>query len=99
MSHNKKIKRNSALFDGWSLVHVASGVLLGWIMTPLAALIIMIAWEPLEILVLSPLLARAGIVFGYETWRNALSDIIFDCVGIVIGAFILTSLLPPPFHL
>jgi hypothetical protein len=49
----------------------------------------MVLWEPLEVFVLSPFLAKRGIEFGYETWRNSLSDIVFDIVGVAIGYVIL----------
>lgn len=76
-----------------------TGVMLGWIMAPFAALVIMVLWEPLEILVLSPLLARFGVTFGFESLKNSLSDIFFDAVGVVLGAFALGALAAPPFHL
>jgi hypothetical protein len=90
--------RNDLLFDMWSLVHLATGILMAWVMDPFVALLIMVLWEPLEILVLSPLLAKVGIVFGHETLRNSLSDIFFDCVGVAVGYWVLTPLVPPPFH-
>lgn len=55
---------------------------LAWLIGPVAAFIVVTLWEPLEIFVLSPLLAKRGIVFGYETWRNSLSDIVFNTLGI-----------------
>jgi hypothetical protein len=91
-------RRNDSLFDIWSLVHVATGVLMAWVMAPFVALLIMVLWEPLEILVLSPFLARFGILFGHESLRNSLSDVFFDCVGVSIGWWLLTPLYDPPFH-
>lgn len=96
---NKRPQRNDSLFDTWSVVHLLTGVLLGWVMSPFVALIIMILWEPLEILVLSPFLAKFGIVFGFESLRNSLSDIFFDTMGVIAGAYILSSLIEPPFFL
>ena len=93
------VPRNDLLFDVWSLVHLATGILMAWVMDPFVALLIMVLWEPLEILVLSPLLAKVGITFGHETLRNSLSDIFFDCVGVAIGFWLLTPLYDPPFHL
>ncbi|PIZ62903.1 hypothetical protein COY17_01625 [Candidatus Saccharibacteria bacterium CG_4_10_14_0_2_um_filter_52_9] len=93
-----KSKRNGNLFDAWSVVHLMTGVLFGWIMPPFTALAIMVLWEPLEILVLSPLLARQGITFGYESLRNSLSDIFFDVVGVALGAWLLTEVAAAPFH-
>lgn len=94
-----KHRRNTALFDVWSLVHLATGVLLGWVMSPFVALLLMTLWEPLEILVLSPILARFGILFGHESLRNSLSDIAFNCAGVALGHWGLTALVAPPFHL
>jgi hypothetical protein len=96
---NSRPQRNNAFFDGWSIIHLLTGVIMGWVMSPFIALLLMILWEPLEILVLSPILAKFGIIFGYETLRNSLSDIVFDIVGVIIGAYILTALLEPPFFL
>lgn len=92
-------RRNDTLFDGWSLTHLLWGLVLGWVMNPVIALAIMVLWEPLEIFVLSPILARFGIVFGFESLRNSLSDIVFDTLGVLLGAFVLTALFAPPFHL
>jgi hypothetical protein len=92
------VPRNDLLFDVWSLVHLVTGILMAWVMDPFVALLIMVLWEPLEILVLSPLLAKAGVTFGHETLRNSLSDIFFDCVGVALGYWVLTPLYDPPFH-
>lgn len=97
MSHLPK--RNDDLFDTWSIVHLLTGVAMGWLMQPYIALVIMVLWEPLEILVLSPLLAKVGIIFGYETLKNSLSDIFFDVIGVTLGAWALTALFAPPIHL
>jgi hypothetical protein len=91
--------RNDSLYDRWSLVHLVTGILLGWIMAPFVALSVMVLWEPLEIFVLSPLLSRFGIVFGYESLRNSLSDIVFNFLGVALGAWVLTAIAIPPFHL
>jgi hypothetical protein len=37
-------RRNSSLFDPWSIVHLVTGITFGWIMTPFVALIIMVLW-------------------------------------------------------
>jgi hypothetical protein len=92
-------RRNNKLYDKWSLVHLLTGIILGWVMDPFVALSIMVLWEPLEILVLSPLLARRGTIFGYETLRNSLSDIVFNIIGVALGTWALTTLSVPPFHL
>lgn len=92
-------KRNDRLYDIWTLVHIATGVVFGWLMSPFIALVIMILWEPLEIFVLSPLLARYNIVFGYESLRNSLSDIVADAAGIALGYYALSHFIEPPFRL
>lgn len=79
-------------------MHLVTGVVLGWLMDPFIALAIMVLWEPLEILILSPLLKRIGITFGYESLRNSLSDIFFNVVGVTLGAWALTAAADPPFH-
>lgn len=92
-------KRNGYIFDLWSIIHFCAGVLLGWLLDPFAALVIMVLWEPFEIFVLSPFLMRFNVVFGYETLRNSLSDILFDTLGVIVGAVVLTPIISPPFHL
>lgn len=92
-------RRNSSYADAWSLTHFAWAALLGWIMNPFFALAIMVLWEPIEIFIISPLLAKRGITFGYESIRNSLSDIVFDTAGVIFGAYILSQLFTPPFHL
>lgn len=79
----KKQKRNDALVDWWSVVHFVSSAILAWLIGPLPALLLATLWEPLEILLLSPLLARKGIPFGHEAWQNSLSDLVFNSAGIV----------------
>ncbi|QQS18067.1 hypothetical protein IPL68_05490 [Candidatus Saccharibacteria bacterium] len=81
----QKHKRNDKLFDKWSLVHVVSSGALAWLIGPLPAFIIVTLWEPFEIFILSPVLAKLGITFGYETWRNSLSDIAFNTIGILLA--------------
>ncbi len=95
----QSIKRNDQFFDSWSIVHLLTGVAFGWLIDPFAALAIMVLWEPLEIFILSPILARFNVVFGYESLKNSLSDVFFDVVGVAIGAFILIEIIDPPFHL
>lgn len=96
---DKRPKRNDSLYDNWSIVHLISGMGFGWTMPPFIALALLVLWEPLEILVLSPILARYNIVFGYETIRNSLSDIFFDTVGVLIGTYLLLHYIDPPFQL
>jgi len=78
-------QRNHRLYDVWSLVHFATGILLGALLNPFLAILLMILWEPLEILVLSPLFARHNIDFGFESLRNSLSDIVVDTAGVLLG--------------
>jgi hypothetical protein len=92
-------RRNDALYDGWSLLHILYAMLLAWVMPPFIALTIMVLWEPLEVLVISPFLARHGIVFGFESVRNSLSDIFFDVLGVFLGVYVLAKLFDPPFFL
>jgi hypothetical protein len=68
-------------------------------MEPFVGLLIMVLWEPLEVLVLSPFLARFQILFGHESLRNSLSDIFFDGVGVAVGYWVLLPLVDPPFTL
>jgi hypothetical protein len=92
-------RRNDKLFDLWSLTHIAWAALLAWVMNPLIALSIMVLWEPLEIFVLSPLMAKIGVDFGHESLRNSLSDIVFDVFGVILGAYMLSGAVQPPFYL
>jgi hypothetical protein len=81
--------RNNSLVDPWSMVHFLSGIFLGLIFNPVFAFILMVLWEPLEILILSPLLGKKGIVFGHETLRNSISDIVFNSAGILLAALMI----------
>lgn len=94
-----KHRRNDAFFDAWSIVHVLTGIAFGWVMDPFVGLLIMVLWEPLEILVLSPFLARFGILFGHESLKNSMSDVLFDAIGVALGYWVLTPLVDPPFVL
>lgn len=85
------------MFDKWSIVHISTGIVFGWLVNPILAVLIMTLWEPLEIFVISPLLAKVGIEFGYESLRNSLSDILFNTVGILLGATIMRFLIDRPF--
>ena len=59
----------------------------------------MAAWEPLETQLVSPLLMRRGIVFGYEALPNSLSDIVFDGFGIIVGTLLAHALHVTPLFL
>ena len=77
--------RNDKLVDGWSATHFAWGAGLAMLVGPLWSFAILAAWEPFEILVLGPLLSRKGIAFGHETWRNSVSDLVFDAAGAAVA--------------
>jgi hypothetical protein len=79
------IARNSAYFDLWSIVHFLTGIVMASFINPLLAFVLMVLWEPIEILVLSPILGRHGVLFGYETLVNSLSDIVVDTLGILVA--------------
>ena len=89
--------RNARLVDVWSFVHLATCAALALAFGPLIAFVLALAWEPVEVLVLSPLLARHGIDFGHEDLRNSLSDIAFNATGVMLGYVIavLTGYSPP----
>jgi len=91
--------RKNTLLDIWSVPHLVTGVFLGWLMQPGVALTLMILWEPLEILILSPMLAKRGIDFGFESVANSVSDVFVDAAGVILGYQVLTTLVAPPFHL
>ena len=92
--------RNDALLDAWTGAHVLTGAGLGWLMDPFWALVILILWEPLEVFLLHPLVLRlTGKLFGYESWRNSISDIVFDAVGVAVGYYVLRAVVEPPFSL
>ncbi len=81
--------RNDKLFDGWSIVHVITSILFTLTFGPKIALIVVFLWEPLEIYLLSPLLAKIDVRFGDETLKNSLSDLVFDAVGVGVGYLLL----------
>lgn len=87
MAYNPKLitPRNNELFDSWSLVHIATSAMLAILIDPLIALLIVFACEPIEIFVISPILGRFGILFGHETFRNVMSDLVVDAIGVGIG--------------
>lgn len=93
------LRRNGALVDVWSFVHLLTGVAMGWVMDPWVAFGLMVLWEPFEIFFLSPILARRGLVFGHESLRNSMSDIVFDGLGVLIGYLWLSMIISPPFIL
>ena len=84
--------RNARLYDAWSTVHILTGILFGLIFPILPAFVVMVLWEPLEVLLLSPFLMRRGIIFGYEALPNSLTDILFDAVGIALSYAVVTHI-------
>ncbi|HSX45671.1 MAG TPA: hypothetical protein VLG27_01540 [Candidatus Saccharimonadia bacterium] len=95
MAKTEMPPRNDKLFDRWSALHFTTGIILGWLINPWIALLIMAAYEPIENFVLCPLFWRFGIVFGHESWRNSFSDIFFDALGISLGALLLSAINTP----
>lgn len=90
---------DDALVDSWSFAHVALGILLAVVLTPFWALVLLVLYEPLELLVLSPILDKRGISFANETLENSLMDIVFDTIGVLLGAYLVLPLLPKEFPL
>lgn len=78
--------RNEQLVDMWSLSHVAWGIALTWLLGPFWALLLLSLWEPFEVLLVSPALARRGVSFGHESLRNSLLDLVFNAAGVVLAA-------------
>ncbi len=88
----QRTKRNNKLVDGWSYIHFLSAAALCFLFGPLAAIVITFAWEPIELFVLSPILAKFDVLFGHETLRNSLSDLVMDSIG-VLAAYSVTQLI------
>lgn len=100
LSHPPAPPLNTRHWDNWSFVHLASGVLFGWFMNPVAAFALLAFYEPVEIFLLSPYLYRRfRIVFGNEAWNNALVDLVCNTVGIFIGYKVMRALIEPPLIL
>lgn len=87
--------RNDSLVDVWSPTHVAWGVVLTVLIGPWWALLVLTLWEPIEIFVLSPALARLGVRFGREAFVNSVSDLAFNAIGAAIGWYLLLPLWDP----
>lgn len=78
--------RNERWVDWWSLTHVAWGAALALAIGPFWALVLMTLWEPFEVLLVSPLVARFGASFGHESLVNSLVDLVFNVAGVLLGA-------------
>lgn len=91
MSATKK-RRNDALVDVWSVVHLGVSAALTPLLGPWLSFAITLLWEPLEIFAISPLLARAGITFGHESFRNSMSDILFNTLGILLAVIFMETI-------
>lgn len=85
----KDPRRNNRLIDPWTFVHVVAGAAATLVVDPVAAFLILAVYEPVEIFLISPLMWEIGIEFGYETWRNALVDVIFNGVGVLLGWYVI----------
>ena len=85
-----KIPRNNTLLDWWSSLHVLWGIVLTFIFGPVVAFIALLVWEPVEIFLISKIFARYfNRVFGHESLKNSLSDIVMNTIGVAIGYGIL----------
>jgi len=87
--------RNHRLVDVWSFIHLAAGILIALVLPPFWALVVMVLWEPLELLVLSPMLARIDILFGHESLKNSMMDVVFDVAGVVVGVYLVVPVFDP----
>lgn len=83
------------LVDAWSWVHLLLGAMTALIFPPFWALVMMVLWEPFELLVLSPILDKRGISFANETLANSLMDVVFDVAGVLVGVYVLRPLIGP----
>ena len=92
---DRRQKKHPDWFDWWTLTHVAWGIVLVFFLTPFWALVLLVLWEPFEVGVLSPLLARFGICFGDEALRNSMGDIIGDVAGVAIGWYLILPFFDP----
>lgn len=81
--------RNAKLVDPWSFVHLASCAAAALVVGPVLTFVLALLWEPIEIRVLSPFLAKRGIDFGHESLANSLSDIAFNGAGVVVAVAII----------
>lgn len=84
--------RNHRLVDWWSLTHIVWGAGLAFLVGPFWALAVMTLWEPFEVLLLSPLLARRGRSFGHESLANSLTDLVFNLAGVLAGAGMMAAM-------
>lgn len=88
-------RRNQRLVDGWSGLHLLGGVVVALVLPPFWALVVAVLFEPVEVLVIGPVVARYDIDFGHEGVRNLAMDLVFDVAGILVGAFWLRDVLAP----
>ena len=97
---NIPLEKNTSYVDGWNFAHLFTGIVFGWVMDPIFAIILLALYEPFEIYVLCRFLYKKfGIEFGNETWWNSAIDIVFNTAGVFIGLYILRSFIAPPFLL
>ncbi len=83
---------NDLFVDKWSFIHVPSGGVLTILFGPIIAFITTTLGKPSEVLVISPMLMKRNIVFGHESLRNSISDLVFNTVGIILALIILESM-------
>jgi len=85
----KHSPRNNSIVDPWSFIHLFTSAALTLLFGPIAALVVVTLWEPVEIFVISPLVARRfGVLFGHETALNSVSDMAFNLLGILLAMYV-----------
>lgn len=75
----------AASFDRWSLVHIASGVALGFLTASfLLVLALLVAYEAFEGVLRHVKRDEAGRgLFEYESWPNIVADVLVGMAGFV----------------
>lgn len=78
-------RRGEAAFDLWTLVHVATGVALGVLLSSfLLVLALLVAYEGLEGILRHVKRDPNGRgLFEYESWPNILADVLMGQAGFV----------------
>ena len=92
------VRSRDAYVDRWTAVHLVWGVLLAVLLPRFTALIVLVLWEPLFYLLLSPRLpgARAALAearVGRPTLRNVLVDLVMDVAGVLLGVYVVRAAL------
>lgn len=89
-------RKGEKLLDWWSLVHFASGLLLG--LLPIGwgtAAFAIVGYEGLEG-VLRRIKTKEGGLFEHESWRNIVGDVLLGLAGFGILHVTLSPFLPWP---